>query len=72
MIIEFVNPSHSSVSCPKCGKRMEDGYRWFKCSCGYENDRDVIAVVNLNGRGSLTLSTAHQMRDVNPNQWWER
>ncbi|WP_157043080.1 IS200/IS605 family accessory protein TnpB-related protein, partial [Sulfuracidifex metallicus] len=69
MIVEFVNPSYSSVSCPKCGRRMEEkGYRWFKCSCGYENDRDVIAVVNLNGRGSLTLSTAPQMRDVNPNR----
>jgi len=69
MVIEFVNPSYSSVSCPKCGKRMEEvGYRWFKCSCGYENDRDVIAVVNLNGRGSPTLSTAPQMRDVNPNR----
>ena len=69
MGIEFVNPSYSSVSCPKYGKRMEEvGYRWFKCSCGYENDRDVIAVVNLNGRGSLTLSTAPQIRDVNPNR----
>ena len=37
MIVEFVNPSYSSVSCPKCGRRMEEvGYRWFKCSCGYE------------------------------------
>ena len=69
MVIEFVNPSYSSVSCPKCGKRMEEvGYRWFKCSCGYENDRDVIAVVNLNGRGSLTLSTAPHVRDVVPNR----
>ena len=69
MVIEFVNPSYSSVSCPKCCKRMEEvGYRWFKCSCGYENDRDVIAIVNLNRRGSLTLSTAPQMRDVNPNR----
>jgi transposase len=41
----------------------EFGYhRWFKCACGYENDRDVIAVMNLNKRGSLTLSSAHQMR----------
>ena len=72
MIVEFVNPSYSSVSCPKCGKRMEEsGYRWLKCSCGYENDRDVIAITNLNGRGSLTLSTAPQMRDVNPNRWGE-
>jgi hypothetical protein len=22
--------------------------------------------------GSLSHSTAHQMRDVNPNRWWER
>ncbi len=69
MVVEFVNPSYSSVSCPKCGRRMEErGYRWFKCSCGYENDRDVIAIMNLNGRGSLSLSTAPQMRDVIPNR----
>jgi putative transposase len=69
MIVVFVNPSYSSVSCPKCGKRMaEVSHRWFKCPCGYENDRDVIAITNLNGRGSLTLSTAPQMRDVNPNR----
>ncbi|MQL54279.1 RNA-guided endonuclease TnpB family protein [Acidianus ambivalens] len=62
MIVEFVNPSYSSVLCPRCGRRMEEkGYRWFKCSCGYENDRDVIAVVNLNGRGSLSLPTSPQM-----------
>ncbi|MQL56496.1 RNA-guided endonuclease TnpB family protein [Acidianus ambivalens] len=69
ILVEFVNPSYSSVLCPRCGRRMEErGYRWFKCSCGYENDRDVIAVVNLNGRGSLSLSTAPQMRDVRANR----
>jgi IS605 OrfB family transposase len=73
MVVKYVNASYSSVSCPKCGRKMkEKGYRWFRCSCGYENDRDVIAITNLNGRGSLTLSTAHQMRDVAPNRWWER
>ncbi|MFP3346701.1 MAG: RNA-guided endonuclease TnpB family protein [Sulfolobaceae archaeon] len=59
MVIEFVNPSYSSVSCPKCGQKMKEvSHRWFKCSCGYDYDRDVIAVVNLNRRGSLTLSSA--------------
>ena len=30
MIIEFVNPRYSSVSCPKCGQKIEEvGYRWF-------------------------------------------
>jgi transposase len=46
----------------------EISYRWFKCDCGYENNRDIIAIINLNGRGSLSLSTAPQMRDVAPNQ----
>jgi transposase, IS605 OrfB family, central region len=70
MVVEFANPSYSSVSCPKCGKRMvEVSHRYFRClNCGYENDRDVIAITNLNGRGSLTLSTAPQMRDVSPNR----
>jgi len=69
MVVKYVNPRYSSVSCPKCGRKMkEKGYRWFRCNCGYENDRDVIAVVNLNRRGSLTLSTAPQMRDVIPNR----
>ncbi|QXJ32468.1 RNA-guided endonuclease TnpB family protein [Saccharolobus shibatae] len=69
MLVEYVNPSYSSVSCPKCGERMvEVSHRWFGCSCGYENDRDVIGIMNLNGRGSLTLSTAPQMRDVDPNR----
>jgi len=73
MIVEFVNPKYSSVSCPKCGKKMKEvGYRYFLCTkCGYKNDKDVIAMVNLNRRGSLTLSSAHQMRDVNANRWWE-
>ena len=58
MMVEFVNPSYSSVSCPKCGQKMRKvSHRWFKCYCGYENDRDVTAITNLNGRGSLTLST---------------
>ena len=70
LIVQFVNPRYSSTTCPKCGTRMvEVGHRWFVCPhCGYENDRDVIAIVNLNGRGSLTLSTAPQMRDVVPNR----
>ncbi|BAB66867.1 putative transposase [Sulfurisphaera tokodaii str. 7] len=69
LLVVYVNPRYSSVSCPKCGKKMvEVSYRWFKCICGYENDRDVIGIMNLNRRGSLTLSSAPQMRDVVPNR----
>jgi len=69
LIVEYVPPFYSSVTCPNCGKKMkETAHRWFSCPCGYENDRDVIAVLNLNGRGSLSLSTAPHVRDVIPNR----
>jgi len=59
-----VNPAYSSVTCPKCGAKMkENGYRTFKCTrCRFEEHRDYIAVMNLYGRGSLTLSTAHGVK----------
>ena len=36
--------------CHKCGAikfdlRLKD--RWYKCDCGYENDRDFNASLNL-------------------------
>jgi IS605 OrfB family transposase len=65
ILVQYVNPSYSSVSCPKCGRRMEEkDYRWFRCLCGYENDRDVIAVMNLNGRESLTFSSSSRPKRV--------
>jgi IS605 OrfB family transposase len=69
LLINYVYAAYSSITCPKCNRRMKEIYhRWFKCKCGYENDRDIIAIINLNGRGSLSLSTAPHMRDVIPNQ----
>jgi transposase len=69
LLVKYVYAAYSSIKCPKCNRRMKEiYYRWFKCNCGYENDRDIIAIINLNGRGSLSLSTAPQMRDVAPNQ----
>jgi IS605 OrfB family transposase len=69
LLVKYVFAAYSSIKCPKCKRKMKEiSYRWFKCKCGYENDRDVIAIINLNGRGSLSLSTAPQMRDVAPNQ----
>jgi len=59
-----VNPAHSSTICPKCEAKMkENGYRTLKCiKCGFEEHRDYVSVLNLYGRGSLTLSTARQMK----------
>jgi IS605 OrfB family transposase len=69
LLIKYVSTFYSSIKCPKCNNIMKEiSYRWYKCNCGYENDRDIIAIMNLNGRGSLSLSTAPQMTDVAPNR----
>jgi IS605 OrfB family transposase len=69
LLIKYVSTFYSSIKCPKCNNKMKEiSYRWYKCNCGYENDRDIIAIMNLNGRGSLSLSTAPQMTDVAPNR----
>jgi len=69
LLVKYVYAAYSSIKCPRCNNKMNEiSYRWFKCNCGYENDRDIIAIINLNGRGSLSLSTAPHMRDVAPNQ----
>ena len=49
----ITRPYHSfSITTPRCGRKIREvDYSWFECVCGYENDRDVIAIVNLNGRG---------------------
>nr|WP_277346523.1 zinc ribbon domain-containing protein [Acidianus sulfidivorans] len=73
MKVIFVDAKYSSQTCPKCGSKMtESGYRTLKCEkCGFEENRDYIAVMNLYGRGSLSLSTASQRRDVSPNRLGE-
>jgi len=43
-----VNPSNTSSLCPMCGAKLTpNGYRLLKCSCGFEGDRDCVAVLNL-------------------------
>jgi len=41
----------------------ESDYKTLKCTkCGFEENRDYIAVMNLYWRGSLHLSTAHGVK----------
>ncbi len=46
--VKYVNPSNSSKTCPVCSGRLS-AYRdrLMKCKCGFIQDRDVIAVLNL-------------------------
>jgi len=49
LIVFKVNPRGTSFRCPTCGSRLlENGYRTLKCSkCGFIEDRDVAATINL-------------------------
>ncbi|MCD6381026.1 MAG: transposase [Candidatus Odinarchaeota archaeon] len=52
--VKYVNPKNSSKTCPLCSGRMAtyEG-RLMKCEkCGFNADRDVIAVLNLQMWGS--------------------
>jgi transposase, IS605 OrfB family, central region len=77
-----VEPEQTSSICPNCSSRLKGiGYRRLKCPrCGLEEDRDRIAVLNIEKRalgllglsgGSLTAPTAPQMTDVFPNRCGE-
>jgi putative transposase len=46
--VVYVSPRGTSSLCPICGGRLApNGYRQMKCKCGYENDRDIIACLNM-------------------------
>jgi len=52
-----VDPAYTSSECPICGSRMvESGYRRLKCSaCGFEADRDVVAVLNIEKKALIEM-----------------
>jgi len=46
----YVSPYRTSTLCPICGGKLKlapNGQRMLKCKCGYENDRDIIACLNM-------------------------
>jgi putative transposase len=60
--VVYVNPAGTSSTCPICGGKLApNGYRRMRCQCGYENDRDITACLNLlRMRGvPLPLKAAH-------------
>jgi putative transposase len=71
-----VDPKNTSSTCPMCGSKLvENGYRRLRCSrCGFEANRDTIAVLNIEKRalemmwGALAPLNAPQMTGVSPNR----
>ncbi|ADY01795.1 transposase, IS605 OrfB family [Vulcanisaeta moutnovskia 768-28] len=66
--IKVVNPRGTSTKCPMCGVKMiKVGYRRLKCPrCRFEEDRDVITVINLSKMGSMTNETTSKGRNHPP------
>lgn len=49
----------SSKMCHCCGAIKEDlqlSDRWYVCDCGYENDRDYNAAMNIRDCGTRLLA----------------
>jgi len=59
IVVVEVDPRGTSTTCPKCGGKMaEVGHRRMKCvACGFEEDRDIVAVLNIERRVRERLGT---------------
>lgn len=62
-----VAPHGTSQTCSKCGAVAEHkltlAVRWFRCSqCGYEQDRDTNAALNIKGSGTALQGAAPLVR----------
>jgi putative transposase len=49
LMVVYLNAKNTSSLCPTCGEKLIalNGCRLVKCKCGYQNDRDVTACVNV-------------------------
>nr|WP_282082076.1 transposase [Bacillus cereus] len=45
--VEYVNPSYTSQTCPKCSEKNKAQDRTYKCPCGFEKHRDIVGAMNI-------------------------
>ncbi|WP_459796722.1 RNA-guided endonuclease TnpB family protein, partial [Alkalibacterium sp. m-11] len=45
--VEYVNPAHTSQTCPKCTERNKAKDRKYRCSCGFKKHRDIVGAMNI-------------------------
>lgn len=45
--VEYVNPTYTSQTCPKCSERNKAQDRKYKCRCGFEKHRDIVGAMNI-------------------------
>jgi len=72
--VVYVKPNKTSSLCPRCGGRLApNGQRLLKCrKCGYENDRDVIACLNMLRMRGVSVPPeclSMKFRERNSSRW---
>lgn len=45
--VEYVNPAHTSQTCPVCGSVHHASDRNYTCKCGFHIHRDVLGAINI-------------------------
>ena len=66
--IEFVDPAHTSSTCPKCGSRLESRNGLVVCECGFTADRQFVGAFNVFVRGLGVALSGGETNDLLPNE----
>lgn len=52
IMIEVIDESYTTKTCPSCGNHKKPKGRIYKCSCGYESHRDLHGARNILLKGT--------------------
>nr|WP_240912184.1 MULTISPECIES: transposase [unclassified Thermococcus] len=67
--IEFINPAHTSSTCPKCGSRLESRNGLVECpNCSFVGDRQFVGAFNIWMRGLGVALSGVEANDLLPNE----
>ena len=66
--IEFVNPAHTSSTCPKCGSKLESRSGLVVCECGFTADRQFLGAFNVFVRGLGVALSGGEAGDLLPDE----
>jgi transposase len=58
VFVRFINPAYTSATCCRCGnrdKRSRSGIKFTCVYCGFEENADVNASVNIARKGTLSI-----------------
>ncbi|MCD6188833.1 MAG: transposase [Thermococcus sp.] len=66
--VEFVNPAHTSSTCPRCGSRLKSRKGLVVCRCGFKADRQFLGAFNVFVRGLGVALSGDEANDLLPDE----